>query len=833
MITTDGKFFVRDNRRFWVRGVTYGTFAPRESDGHRFPPRERMKADFVAMNESGFNVVRTYTAPSDDLLELAADWELSVLAGVHWNDWRYLMGSSRRQSRAVARSAVEEVRGAARRLSGNDDVFALCVGNEIPADVVRWVGAKGVSELIRELVDTAHSEDPDRLVTYANYPSTEYLTLDGLDFATFNVFLERPSDLRRYLTRLHNLIGDEPLVIGEMGRHCGTGPGSERRQAESLDEQLGTALERGVAGTCVFAWTDDWHVGDAPVEGWQFGLTRTDRSPRPSLDVAAAWNRRTVANVLPKERWPSLAVVVCAFNAAATIDECLAHTCALDYEPLEIIVVDDGSTDDTASIVARHPRATLLEIEHAGLSAARNAGFQAATAEVVAYLDADAYPSPEWPYYLALGFDSRLVGGVGGPNLSPPSDPIGSQRTAHAPGGPAHVLVSDDRAEHVPGCNMAFWRDVLVEAAGFDPVYTAAGDDVDFCWRVLDKGWQIGFHPSAFVWHHRRSSVRAYLRQQRGYGRAEALVGARHPERFTDLGAARWRGVIYGPRFRFGRHGRIYRGAYGGAAFQSIYTRGGTTLDLLHQAGVPAAIPLVLTGWLALFAPWWGVPAGAAVLFLLGLVAIDTTAGSGLSDRNASNRRFRLEVALLSLAQPLARTWGRMRHGPAASRARPALTRLPGPVTRTRNVISVPECQSRVATMGVVVDALRRAGFLVLPSTGWEEPDASVVGSSLVTASIVSVGKPAGVIQLRTRRRARALAWVVPPSLVVAGLFSLVLAAILAAGVALEIGRGWWRTGRRLRQAIAGTFTETIDAASPRGKGSEERDGSPVVGSKR
>src|SRR5439155_18420308 len=130
-------------------------------------------------------------------------------------------------------------------------------------------------------------------------------------------------------------------------------------------------------------------------------------------------------------------------------------------------------------------------------------------------------------------------------------------------GGPVHVLVSDDRAEHVPGCNMAFWRELLEDVGGFDPVYTAAGDDVDLCWRVLDRSWEIGFHPAALVWHHRRGGLGAYLRQQRGYGRAEALVEARHPDRFGGLGTARWRGRIYDSFAPSFARQRVYRGVYG------------------------------------------------------------------------------------------------------------------------------------------------------------------------------------------------------------------------------------------------------------------------------
>ncbi|MDP8927692.1 MAG: glycosyltransferase, partial [Actinomycetota bacterium] len=325
-VRTDGKQFATDEGRFNFRGVTYGTFQPR-SDGARFPEPDQVRRDFFAMREAGFTVVRTYTTPPDDVINLASDAELRLLTDVFYPDWRYLLGPSRRVRRAVARDARAEVRRAARHLAGCETILALSLGNEIPADVLRWFGTKSIAEVLAQLTDEVREEDPDMLVTYANYPSAEYLPLPSLDFLTFNVFLEEPAGFRRYLTRLQNLAGDRPLVLGEAGLDAGSDPGGETRQAAAIEWMLETALERGVAGTCLFSWTDEWWVGDAPVEGWRFGLTRADRSPRPALEVAERWNQRTVAD-LPV-RWPGMSVVICAYNAAATLDECLRHTCAL------------------------------------------------------------------------------------------------------------------------------------------------------------------------------------------------------------------------------------------------------------------------------------------------------------------------------------------------------------------------------------------------------------------------------------------------------------------------------------------------------------------------
>ena len=811
----DGKFFTLGGQRFHFSGVTYGTFKPRE-DGARYPERDRVKRDFIDIADNGFTVVRTYIDPPGDVVELAADTGLHLLAGVFWPDWRYLLGASRRQCREVARAGVTAVRRAARELAGAEPIMGLCVGNEVPADVVRFVGARHVAAVIAELADAARDEDPDRLVTYGNYPTAEYLPLSGLDFLTFNVFLERPADLRSYLSHLHTVAGDLPVVLGETGLDAGPGPAGgdgEAAQAAALDWQLETAVERGVAGTCVFSWTDEWWVGDAAVEGWHFGLTRADRSPRPALEVARRWNAATVADLRAPDGWPGISVVVCAYNAAATLDECLRHTCGLDYPNLDVVVIDDGSTDRTAAIAARHPGARLITIPHGGLSVARNAGWQAARHEIVAYLDSDAYPTPEWPYYLALGLDDPGLGGVGGPNVPPPGDPAGAQRVARAPGGPVHVLTASDRAEHVPGCNMAFRRQDLAGVGGFDPVYIAAGDDVDICWKVLDAGRGIGFHPAALVWHHRRPGARAFLRQQRGYGRAEALVGARHPHRYNGLGAARWQGRIYNPVAGQAGRRRVYGGRFGTAAYQSVYRGGGFGLDIAHQVGVPVAALLMVAALVALASAGLGapVPAGgpgvlalAGGALLAGLLVVDAARISPPRSVRRGRALFRLATAALWLAQPLARTWGRLAAQGEALRGLGAAPPLAGPARPLPGgTLLLPVNGPRERTAAAVAEALRRTGLRIIAPSDWDQRDVGIVGSGLVHGEHQTSGFPNGAVQVRVRRRLRigpaagagvlgVLAAMTAPGLVV----------VVAGLAAADTARGLWRTGPGLRAAL-------------------------------
>ncbi len=802
-IRAEGKQFRAGDAPFTLRAVTYGTFRPR-ADGERFPDRNVVKHDFDTIAAAGFNTVRTYTLPPDDVVDLAADWGLRLLAGVFCEDWRYLVGASARQRRRMASAARAEVGEAARRLAGNEHVLGIVVGNELPADVVRWVGTKHAGDLISGLADAVAQADPERLKTYGNYPTTEFLEIDELDFLLFNVFLEDRDSFRRYLTKLLHLAGERPLVIGEMGLDAGTTPAGECRQAEAVDWQLEIAAERGLAGTALFSWTDEWWVGDAAVDDWHFGLTRADRSPRPALGVARQWNHRTVRDI--DFGWPAMSVVICAYNAAATLDECLRHTCALDFPGLEILVVDDGSTDETAAIVGRHPRARLVAIAHAGLSAARNEGLRAASGDLIAYLDADAYPTPEWPYFLALAFDGPKVAGAGGPNLAPPSDPPGAHLVARAPGGPVHVLVSNDRAEHVPGCNMAFWREALVGLGGFDPVFETAGDDVDLCWRLLDRGWEIGFHPSAVVWHHRRASARAYLRQQRNYGRSEALVEARHPERFTGLGTARWLGTIYTPSGpRVGTQ-RIYRGPFGASPFQSVYRRDSHVTDIANQLGMPVGAVLTLFAPIGIVSRVLAAPAVAG-LFVLGvLFAVNAVHARPPAGSKFARLRARVAIAGLTMAQPLVRAWGRTRNrAPALRNAAPSEP-VPRPTRRVAGRVLVYAAdRDRSELAAALIAHLRRGGLRVLPATAWDDHDARIDGGPFVWGEILTTEHPLGCIQVRVRRRVRRRslgAATVVGSVAVS--LSVSAGAVVVAIVMAAALHGMWRTGSLVERLLTG-----------------------------
>ena len=653
-VKPSGKFFQLNGDKFLLKGVTYGPFAA-SAEGVPFPERRKVELDFSLISELGANTLRTFTPPPKWLLDRAAAHGLRVIAGIPWAQHIAFLDSSRTQ--ADIRKTIAQSASASR---AHPAIFAHLVGNEISPEIVRWYGAKRVRNFLRELVDVAKTNDPDALVSYANFPSTEYLETEFTDFLAFNVYLHREQDFRRYLSHLHNLAADRPLVLTEIGMDSIRE--GDQSQAEALSRQLRAGFEMGVAGAVIFSWTDDWHAFSGPegfaVEDWAFGLVDRARRKKPSY-----WSVKNVyTDELPPAlpSYPKVSVIVCAYNGERTMDRCLASLETLNYPNYEVIVVNDGSTDRTQEISERYKYVRLINQDNRGLSAARNVGLRAATGEIIAYTDCDCMVDPDWLMHLVARFLTSDFGAVGGPNLPPPDSSMVANCVAVSPGAPAHVLLDDEVAEHIPGCNMAFRREALEAIEGFDPLFRAAGDDVDVCWRLQNKGYKIGFSAAAVVWHFRRNTVRNYAKQQQGYGKAEALLYFKHPTRFNVLGQSRWFGRIYGDlsSFVLTRQPRIYSGIFGRGLFQTLYQPPSSLMSCLPLTLEWNLVSLLLIICAFLFGGF----------FWLGLVPFGLTLGRCLTCAFRARiappfvgTRSTLLVALLIFLGPLVRTVARYR----------------------------------------------------------------------------------------------------------------------------------------------------------------------------
>ena len=656
-----GKFIFAGEEKLYIRGATYGAFRPNE-DGDEFYRLDLIERDFAAMAANGMTAVRIpHTTPPRVLLDIAHRHGLRVMVGLSAEQYiGYLI------DKQDAPDIDELIRAKVRICAGHPALLCYAIGNELPASIVRWLGPRQVENFLRRIYHVVKTEDPDGLVTYVNYPTTEYLQLPFLDLLCFNVYLESQDRLEAYLPRLQNIAGNRPLIMSEIGLDALRN--GQETQAEVLDWQVRTTFANGCAGAFIFSWTDEWYRGEAALDDWEFGLTDWDRNPKPAL--AAVRNAFAEVPFVEDLTWPRISIVVCSYNGGRTIRDCCEGLMKLVYPNFEVIVVDDGSIDDTAAIAEEY-NFQLIQTENRGLSNARNTGLAAATGEIVAYIDDDAYPDPDWLTYLAAAFMRSDYVGIGGPNIAPPGDGPIATCVANSPGNPTHILLSDQEAEHIPGCNMAFRKEALEAIGGFDPQFRAAGDDVDLCWRLRQQGWSLGFSPAAVVWHHRRSSVQAYWKQQIGYGEAEAMLEKKWPEKYNSLGHHNWAGRIYDTGlsrlYLFNRQ-RIYHGTWGNAPFQSVYESApGTVLSLLLMPEWYLIVAILLIFSL-LGTLWW--PMFTAVPFLVVAISLPIlqATNSALQATYSLKSQSWIEqttlrglIVMLHLIQPAARLWGRLR----------------------------------------------------------------------------------------------------------------------------------------------------------------------------
>jgi hypothetical protein len=310
------------------------------------------------------------------------------------------------------------------------------------------------------------------------------------------------------------------------------------------------------------------------------------------------------------------------------------------------------------------------------------------------------------------------------------------------------VLIDDELAEHVPGCNMAFRREALAEIGNFDAVHRAAGDDVDVCWKLLACEKRIAFAPGALVWHHRRPTVRAFLRQQRGYGYAEAHLRRRYPGHFNVFGHGVWSGGIYDGMHEGMRavgiprlfRPRVYQGRFCRAPFQSLYQPFATwwfqvftTVEWqLLGLCVLAAGLLSLTAHLPL-----GIALTVVAAALAGLtVAAASTAGWHAARvkrwRGVQAWRGTLTVALLHVLQPWARAVGRVIGMLARSNAR---HEWPTEQVVWGNLTQREQWLHRLS------DHVRRCGWNCRDADDWSDADLEITGPGPCRVELRSVAE--------------------------------------------------------------------------------------------
>lgn len=239
-------------------------------------------------------------------------------------------------------------------------------------------------------------------------------------------------------------------------------------------------------------------------------------------------------------------VVVPTYNRAATLRQTLTALMAQDYPDYEIIVVDDGSTDDTRAMIAREfPHVRYVCQTNRGPAAARNRGIAHARGEIIAFTDDDCVPPRDWLARLADGYARYPhVAGVGG-YLEAPDEMLRRAPLAQYERFISRHLFRAEVREYVGGfeCpaggtnNIAYRRAILERVSGFDEAFPyAAGEDADLKWRICQLGVQLLYVPVKMT-HLQTYDWESFKRQAYTRGKGRVCFDAKHRAKPTRLRA--------------------------------------------------------------------------------------------------------------------------------------------------------------------------------------------------------------------------------------------------------------------------------------------------------
>ncbi len=244
---------------------------------------------------------------------------------------------------------------------------------------------------------------------------------------------------------------------------------------------------------------------------------------------------------LPEKDYSTISIIIPVRNRAEQITDCLASLTSLDYpaEKREIIVVDDASEDHTPDAVTRFPHVRLIRMRrHRQASFCRNRGAEAASGEILAFIDSDCLAAPTWLKELAPAFRDPSMGALGGwvdaAYEEKALDRYEKVKSSLQIG--AHFKRTEDaeRFFYVPACNFLVRRKAFLQAGGFAESLHV-GEDVDLCWRLQDAGQTLEYRPMGRVLHKHRNRIAAFCARRFDYGTSEPMLQRLHTGRVKTL----------------------------------------------------------------------------------------------------------------------------------------------------------------------------------------------------------------------------------------------------------------------------------------------------------
>jgi len=227
-------------------------------------------------------------------------------------------------------------------------------------------------------------------------------------------------------------------------------------------------------------------------------------------------------------------IVIPAKNAQSSMNKCLDSVLKLDYSPYEVIVINDGSTDNTAGILDAYPGIKVINTSGVGPAKARNTAVKQARGEFIAFTDADCYADKDWLTELIAGFTAADIASVGGCQRPAVDEGLfGKQvfrfmlKSGLLTDYGRSCSGNTARVSHNPSCNSMYRKEIFLQAGGFlEGLWP--GEDVELDRRLSGKGFLMVFNPRAVVYHYRVRDRRAFLRMMDRYGWAQAILVKKH-----------------------------------------------------------------------------------------------------------------------------------------------------------------------------------------------------------------------------------------------------------------------------------------------------------------
>ena len=245
--------------------------------------------------------------------------------------------------------------------------------------------------------------------------------------------------------------------------------------------------------------------------------------------------------VIETQTIPAISIIIPVKNRPQDIRECLMSLASLDYprDKVEIIVVNDGSTDSTVKMIQTFDIKAIHLPQSIGASACRNLAAREANGDLLGFTDSDCVPHPHWLRELSPYFNDEKVGIVGGyvSNFYSRSslDRYEAVKSSLNMGPyPIKVENGNSSTAYVPSCNLIIRKKAFCEADGFQEDLNV-GEDVDLCWRTRKLGYHLLYVPEGEVKHKHRNDLLHMLRRRYDYGTSEAILYLRHKDKRKRL----------------------------------------------------------------------------------------------------------------------------------------------------------------------------------------------------------------------------------------------------------------------------------------------------------